>query len=119
MDVKVGSGAFATSIEAAIDLTESLLAVAEGAGLRVSALLTDMSQVLGRHVGNALEVREAIAALTGRQRDERLDTVTMALAGEASRTRRAGLTSSRLLDASVQTPSGKPRVEKLSGMITT
>ena len=34
MDVKVGSGAFATSLEAAIDLTESLLAVAEGAGLR-------------------------------------------------------------------------------------
>jgi len=82
MDVKVGSGAFATSIEAAIDLTESLLAVAEGAGLRASALLTDMSQVLGRHIGNALEVREAIAVLTGRRRDERLDTVTMALAGE-------------------------------------
>jgi thymidine phosphorylase len=40
MDVKVGSGAFATSIEAAIDLAESLLAVAEGAGLRTSALLT-------------------------------------------------------------------------------
>ena len=82
MDVKVGSGAFATSIEAAIDLTESLLAVAEGAGLRASALLTDMSQVLGRHVGNALEVREAIGMLTGRPPDERLQTVTIALAGE-------------------------------------
>jgi len=82
MDVKVGSGAFATSIEAAIDLAESLLAVAEGAGLRTSALLTDMAQALGQHVGNALEVREAIEALAGRQRDERLHTVTTALASE-------------------------------------
>jgi thymidine phosphorylase len=82
MDVKVGSGAFATSLEAAIDLTESLLAVAEGAGLRTLALLTDMSQALGRHVGNALEVREAIGVLTGRPRDERLSTVTTALATE-------------------------------------
>src|SRR5262249_2721143 len=82
MDVKVGSGAFATSIEAAIDLTESLLAVAEGAGLRAAALLTDMSQVLGRHVGNALEVREAIGMLTGTPPDERLQTVTTVLACE-------------------------------------
>ena len=82
MDVKVGSGAFATSIETAMDLTESLLAVAEGAGLRASALLTDMSQALGRHVGNALEVREAIDVLTGRPSDERLHTVTRALASE-------------------------------------
>jgi thymidine phosphorylase len=82
MDVKVGSGAFATSIETAMDLTESLLAVSEGAGLRASALLTDMSQALGRHVGNALEVREAIDVLTGRPRDERLHAVTTALASE-------------------------------------
>jgi len=82
MDVKVGSGAFATTLEAAIDLTESLLAVAQGAGLRVSALLTDMGQVLGHHVGNALEMREAIGVLTGGRRDGRLHTVTSALTSE-------------------------------------
>jgi thymidine phosphorylase len=82
IDVKVGSGAFATSIEAAIDLTESLLAVAEGAGLRTSALLTDMSQVLGHDVGNALEVHEAIGVLTGQRRDDRLYTVATTLASE-------------------------------------
>jgi len=82
IDVKVGSGAFATSIEAAIDLTESLLAVAEGAGLRTAALLTDMGQVLGHDVGNALEVQEAIGVLTGQPRDDRLHSVTAALAGE-------------------------------------
>src|SRR5262249_35948699 len=82
IDVKVGSGAFATSIEAAIDLTENLLAVAEGAGLRTRALLTDMGQVLGHDVGNALEVREAIGVLAGHRRDDRLHAVTTALAGE-------------------------------------
>jgi len=82
IDVKVGSGAFATSLEAAIDLTESLLAVAEGAGLRTGALLTDMGPVLGHDVGNALEVREAIGVLAGHRRDDRLHAVTTALAGE-------------------------------------
>jgi thymidine phosphorylase len=82
MDVKVGSGAFATSLEAAIDLTDNLLAVAQGAGLRAAALLTDMGQVLGRHVGNALEIREAIGVLTGGSRDVRLHAVSSALTRE-------------------------------------
>src|SRR6266850_3257311 len=82
VDVKVGSGAFAPSLETAVGLTESLLAVAQGSGLRTVALLTGMSQVLGHHVGNALEVREAIDVLTGRHRDARLHTVTAALASE-------------------------------------
>jgi thymidine phosphorylase len=82
MDVKVGSGAFAASLEAAIELTESLLTVARGAGLRAAALLTDMGQVLGRTVGNALEIREAIGVLTGGPRDVRLHAVSSALTRE-------------------------------------
>ena len=82
MDIKVGSGAFAPSLEHATALAESLLAVAEEAGLRAVALLTDMGQALGHHVGNALEVREAIEFLTGRRREARLHAVTTALASE-------------------------------------
>jgi thymidine phosphorylase len=82
MDVKVGSGAFAVSLEAAIELTENLLTVARGAGLRAAALLTDMGQVLGRTVGNALEIREAIGVLTGGPRDVRLHAVSSALTRE-------------------------------------
>jgi len=82
MDVKVGSGAFAPSLDAATELAESLVAVAGGAGLRTVALLTDMSRALGHDVGNALEVREAIDFLTGRRRDARLHAVTAALARE-------------------------------------
>ncbi len=70
------------SPETAEALAESLRAVAEDAGLPTVALLTDMSQALGHHVGNALEVTEAIEFLTGRRRDARLHAVTKALAGE-------------------------------------
>jgi thymidine phosphorylase len=82
MDIKVGSGAFAPSLETATALGESLLAVAGDAGLRTTALLTDMGQALGHHVGNALEVLEAIEFLTGARRDARLHAVTSALASE-------------------------------------
>jgi len=82
MDVKVGAGALLPSVESATALALSLLAVAGEAGLRTVALLTDMTQALGSHVGNALEVREAIDFLTGRRRDARLHTVTLALASE-------------------------------------
>jgi thymidine phosphorylase len=82
MDIKVGSGAFAPSLETAGALGESLLAVAADAGLRTTALLTDMSQALGHHVGNALEVFEAIEFLTGTRREARLHAVTSALASD-------------------------------------
>ncbi len=82
MDVKVGSGALLPSLPAASELAESLLEVGGAAGLAIVALLTDMGQVLGDHVGNALEVREAIDFLTGRRRESRLAVVTAALASE-------------------------------------
>jgi len=82
MDVKVGSGAFAGSLESAQALAESLVTVAGDAGLRTVAWLTDMNQVLGHDVGNALEVHEAVDFLVGRRREARLHAVTSALARE-------------------------------------
>jgi thymidine phosphorylase len=83
MDVKCGSGAFCDSEPMARDLAESLVAVANRAGLPTVALVTDMDQVLGRNVGNALEVLETVAYLKGEgSRDPRLHEVTMDLAGE-------------------------------------
>jgi thymidine phosphorylase len=79
MDVKVGSGAFLPSLEEARALADALVAVAEGAGLSCRAVLTDMSQCLGRTAGNALEVREAIDFLTGGAGDPRLEEVTLTL----------------------------------------
>jgi thymidine phosphorylase len=85
MDVKVGSGAFLPSRAAAHDLATTLVEVANGAGLRCSALLTDMNQCLGRSAGNALEVKEALDLLTGRSAEPRLGEVTLALAAELLR----------------------------------
>jgi thymidine phosphorylase len=83
MDVKCGSGAFCDTEAMARDLAESLVAVANRAGLPTIALITDMDRVLGRNVGNALEVVEAVKYLKGEgTRDARLHEVTMALAGE-------------------------------------
>jgi thymidine phosphorylase len=64
------------------ELTESLVAVANRAGLRTSALVTDMNEPLASAAGNAVEVRNAVAFLTGERRDPRLLEVVRALACE-------------------------------------
>jgi thymidine phosphorylase len=80
MDVKFGSGAFMAERPAAEELARALVDVAGGAGLPTVALLTDMDEVLGTTAGNAVEVREAIAYLTGEEREPRMHEVTLALA---------------------------------------
>ena len=83
MDVKTGNGAFAADLSMARELAQSIVAVANGAGLKTTALITDMNQVLGRSVGNAVEVAETVAFLRdGEGRDPRLMEVVLALAGE-------------------------------------
>ena len=82
LDVKYGSGAFMAAPERARELARSLVEVGSGAGLKVTALLTDMNEVLGDSAGNALEVLEAVEYLTGVRREPRLDRVTRALAVE-------------------------------------
>ncbi|WP_110968218.1 thymidine phosphorylase [Pseudomonas huaxiensis] len=80
IDVKMGNGAFMALPGDATALAESIVTVANGAGVRTRALITDMSQPLARSAGNALEVEEAIALLRGEVRSERLWEVTLALA---------------------------------------
>jgi thymidine phosphorylase len=81
IDVKQGNGAFCTTHEEARALAESLVAVANDAGLPTRALITDMNAVLGTTAGNALEVAESLDFLGGRAREPRLLEVTLALAG--------------------------------------
>ena len=83
LDVKVGTGAFMKSGAEAEALAKSLVRTANDAGCRTMALITDMNQPLAASAGNALEVMEALATLTGDEINQRLWDVTIALGAEA------------------------------------
>ncbi len=79
LDVKCGTGAFMATRADAQSLAESLVTVANGAGTRTTALLTDMNEPLADAAGNALEVNVAVDILTGRLTTGRLYDITLAL----------------------------------------
>jgi thymidine phosphorylase len=82
MDVKTGSGAFMPTLEKSVELAESLIGIAARAGLKTTALITDMDEVLGTTAGNALEIEESMAFLRNEIREPRLNEVVLALGAE-------------------------------------
>jgi thymidine phosphorylase len=108
LDVKVGNGAFMSRPRDATELATSLVEVANGAGLRTTALITGMNEPLASAAGNAVEVKNAIDFLTGRLRDKRLLDVTLALAAEMLQsTAIAGSNQEALLRAGEALDSGR------------
>ena len=104
LDVKVGDGAFMKTLDDARALAESMLELGRRAGKGVVCLLTEMDQPLGHAVGNALEVREAIATLRGD--------------GPADFTELVVIASARLLalsDLGIDEGEGRERVERVLG----
>jgi pyrimidine-nucleoside phosphorylase len=75
LDIKWGSGAFMKDLDSARCLGAAMASVGESMGVRTGFLVTDMNQPLGRAVGNANEVREAIAALAGEGPDDLMEVV--------------------------------------------
>ena len=67
LDVKTGSGALMPTLEDSRRLAEEMVRIGKAAGKRVCALITDMDEPLGRLIGNALEVREALGILRGEE----------------------------------------------------
>ena len=125
LDVKWGSGAFMTTQEAARELAGALVRIGEGAGRRTRAVLSSMREPLGRAVGNALEVREALDTLNGAGPADlwaltlELGTQLMLLSGLASSAEDAVRTQTALRDSGaaarrmemlVEAQGGDPRV---------
>ena len=101
LDVKVGDGAFMKTIADATILAETMLDLGRRAGREIVCLLTDMDQPLGHAVGNALELREAVATIRGE--------------GPADFTELVLDASARLLalsDLGVDVPEGRRRAEE-------
>jgi len=81
LDVKCGSGAVMKSLASARELARSLVQTGVRMGVPAVALLTDMDQPLGRMIGNAVEIDEAVELLCARGPDDLRD-VTLALGAE-------------------------------------
>lgn len=73
LDVKTGDGAFMKTQESAEELSKVMVDIGKGAGKKISAVITDMSEPLGYAVGNALEVKEAIDLLEGKVKGDLYD----------------------------------------------
>jgi pyrimidine-nucleoside phosphorylase len=85
LDVKQGRGAFMRNLGEARTLAELMVDIGRAAGRRVTAFVTDMDRPLGRCVGNALEVREAIEVLSGAPPNPRLMELATVVASEMLR----------------------------------
>ena len=86
MDVKFGNGAFADNLPMAQELAQSIVEVSNGAGVKTSALITDMNQVLGWNIGNGVEVQETLDFfLDAAKREPRLHEVVINLCAEMLR----------------------------------
>jgi len=84
LDVKVGTGAFMKTRDAAYQLASTLVSIGRRAGKQVTAFLTNMDQPLGRYVGNAAEVLESLHVLEGAGEPDLVE-LTVALGGEMLR----------------------------------
>jgi pyrimidine-nucleoside phosphorylase len=125
LDVKTGAGAFMPTFEQASDLAQSLVDIGSGLGTQTVALITDMNQPLGKAVGNALEVQEAIETLKGSGPQdlsllsEKLSSRMLSLSADSAEPGRArtrvaeALSSGRALEKfarMVEAQGGNPRV---------
>ena len=109
LDVKFGRGAFMPDVASAEQLAAEMVQLGEGAGRRTVALVTAMDNPLGRSIGNALEVQEALDALAGKGDKELLDR-SIHVAREMCRL--AGVSATRPALA-LRTGAGRAKFEEM------
>ncbi|MBE5796586.1 MAG: thymidine phosphorylase [Clostridiales bacterium] len=116
LDVKTGSGALMETVEDSIALAQAMVDIGTLSGKPVRAIVTGMDQPLGTHIGNALEVKEAIDVLSGRVTGDLLE-VSLLLGSHmlvaSGRTQDTDAARTMLLSA-LRTGSG---LSRLKGMI--
>ncbi len=117
LDVKWGTGAFMATLEEARGLAESLVLVANGAGLKTTAILTDMNEPLASAAGNAVEMQNAVDFLKGTAIDNRLWDVTVAQGGELLATGGLAETSEAGADMMRQAFESGKAAEKFAQMV--
>ncbi len=117
LDVKVGSGAFMKTQADAKALAQAMVAIGKQSGRQCVAVLSNMDEPLGEMIGNALEVKEAIATLQGKGPRDLVDLVST-LAGEALRLSAGGKISAAEAKARVEkTISDGSAFQKLCEMV--
>lgn len=118
LDVKTGSGALMETVEDAIALAKTMVDIGTLSGKPVRAVVTGMGQPLGTHIGNALEVKEAIDVLSGRVKGDLLE-VSLLLGSHmlvaAGRTESIETAREMLLSA-LRTGSGLSRLKAMIAM---
>ena len=119
LDVKTGSGAFMAEADDARALARSLVDVANGAGLKTTAVITDMNEPLASAAGNALEVQNAVDFLTGAHRDPRLERVVLALAAEMLELGRLAGNADQAAEAARSALEDGRAAERFQAMVTT
>lgn len=131
LDVKVGSGAFMKDFARAQELAQVMVQIGQDAGVKVSALLTDMSTPLGKKIGNSLEVEESVEVLAGGGPADVVELTLMLaeemlrLAGKDNVDVRAALNDGRAMDKwndMISAQGGDPKAElpkaKFSHVVT-
>lgn len=117
LDVKTGSGAFMKTPRQAHELAESLVSVANGAGMRTGAVITDMNEPLASAAGNALEVRNAVDFLTGAHQDPRLREVVLELCATALTLSGSAANADAAMQACIRALDGGAAAEKFAAMV--
>lgn len=124
LDVKTGRGAFMKTVDDARELARRMVAIGQHANRKVAAVITSMEQPLGHAIGNALEVKEAIATLQGRGPDDfvelclTLGTQLVLLAGKAATPDEAAALLRHALDSGAAWQTFRAFVANQGGVAT-